>query len=108
MESKMKRRDNSGSKFGKQYSDYWTKRDVAKSRNHIENMKRHTRESIVRNTTRLMKAMASDIAGPSEEVVLKDEADTDISEGDKSDGDNESDAVKLDDTIDICKKAGFG
>lgn len=55
-----------------------------------------------------MKAMASDIAGPSEEVVLKDEADTDISEGDKSDGDNESDAVKLDDTIDICKKAGFG
>ncbi|KAG1205306.1 hypothetical protein G6F35_011724 [Rhizopus arrhizus] len=62
-------------------SDYWTKRDNAKSRNRIEKMKSRTRESIVQNTMRLMTTTASDIVGPSEE---------------------------LDDTINICKKAEFG
>lgn len=86
-------------------------------------MKRRTRESIVRNTTRLMTATASDIAGPSEEVVLEgDESEGDESKGYESEGDesegnesegnetegNESHSVKLDDTFNICKKAGLG
>jgi hypothetical protein len=74
---KKKTLTNSGSKFGKQYSDYWTKRVNAKSRNRIEKMKRRTRESIVQNTIRLMTTTASDIAGPSEEVVLENEAGND-------------------------------
>lgn len=62
-------------------SDYWTKRDNAKSRNRIEKMKSRTRESIVQNTMRLMTTTASDIVGPSEEVVLENEAGNDESEG---------------------------
>ncbi|KAG1150373.1 hypothetical protein G6F37_003638 [Rhizopus arrhizus] len=107
MESMMKQRDNSGSKFGKLYNDYWTKRDNAKSRNRIEKVKRRTRESIVQSTIRLMTTTASNIAGPSEEVVLENEAGNDKSEKDESEGD-ESNVAKLDDTINICKKAGFG
>ncbi|CAO3703571.1 unnamed protein product [Rhizopus stolonifer] len=69
-------------------------------------MKRRTRESIVRNTTILMKATASDIAGPSKEVMFENEAGKNESEEVEPE-EHDSDAVKLDVTINIYKKAGF-
>lgn len=86
-------------------------------------MERRTQESIVQKTTKLKTTTASNIVGPSEEVVLENEASNNNSEGDESEGDrfeddesegdkseevDKPDVAKLDDTINICKKAGFG
>ncbi|KAG2191957.1 hypothetical protein INT47_004740 [Mucor saturninus] len=94
MEAKMKQRNNPNSKFGKKYNAYWTSIDNAKSDNYIEELKRHTRENVVQNTSRLMTATASDIAGPSTEVVFE-------SKGCRSES-VEFDSVKLDDTTNLC------